>query len=50
MEMPCSEIEKTVPYFEELPIESGRPNKVVFDIVSNLSQEALKMELRHEAI
>lgn len=50
MEMPCQEIEKTVPYFQELLIEDGIPNQVVFDIVSNLSEEALKMELRHEAI
>jgi hypothetical protein len=50
LEIPCEQISKTIPYFEELKTDDGRPNEYVYDVVSNLSQEALKMELRHEAI
>jgi hypothetical protein len=50
LEMPCGQINRTVPYFKELDPKIGRPNEVVYDAVQKLSAESLKMELRNQAI
>lgn len=44
MEIPCAAINRTVPYFEEIKASKGRPNKIVYDVVHELSDEKLKLD------
>lgn len=50
LEMPCQQVQRSVPYFKELEREDGTPNQVVFDKVQVLSEKNVSLTLKHLTI
>ena len=47
LEMPCYQVNRTVPYFKELSPSEGRSNEVVFDRFMELAKNNLSITLKH---
>lgn len=50
LEMPCKEVNRSVPYFEEVKKEQGSPNEIIFQIVDKLTEVDLDLNDKSNVI
>ena len=50
LEMPCKEINRSVPYFEEMKEGEKTPNEIVFDFFEEFSDEDINFSNKLETL